>query len=413
MWQELANDLIDIFNNKAYLSIVLDNRIKKDNDLNKNLYTKILYGVVEKKLYLDYVMAPYTKGVRIKPYLKNILRIGAYSLIYLNLKDYYIINELVETIKKTDYNGSKLCNAILRNLDRRNLRKIDNKNIKDYYSILLSIPHPLIDLLYDQYQDHIKDFYLNYEGLNCYRINNIKINDDTFYQLLDNEQIEYEKIKHGFYTKHSLIATSFFQNGLILSQDEASMMVSETLFELIPKNDLKDVQILDCCGAPGSKSLYLASLINNQGHIDCCDIYENKIKKIKDNLIKCGVTNTTAYLFDATSPNPKIYDYIICDVPCSGLGTINHKPDLKYRLELKDLDEINTLQKKILNSAKNSLKIGGILQYSTCTINKKENEETIEEFLKQNPNYKKIKEIKVLPSSKHDGFYICDLKRVG
>lgn len=406
MYNKLALDLIEIFNHQGYLSIILDQSLKLIDEKDHKLYTKILYGVVEKRDLIDYYLAPLIKGIRVKSYIKNILRIGAYSITYLSLADHYIVNELVENVKKNDFRSSKFVNAVLRNYQRNPLPKLDNLNEIDKISIMLSLDKEITKLLYHQYGTKLLDFYLDKEPFNTYRINNLKINNDKMYQKLDELNIDYEKINNGFITKANLINSSFFIDGLIIMQDYASMQVVDNLD--IKKNDL----ILDACSAPGGKSLYLASKYHDELNITACDIYEKKLKKIKDNMDKLGIHNVNVFLADATSYSyPILYDVIICDAPCSGLGTINHKVDLKYHINLKDINEIKELQKKILNHLKQYVKQGGILQYSTCTINQEENEEQIKAFLLENQDYKMINEIKLYPSNNSDGFYICKLQR--
>ena len=156
----------------------------------------------------------------------------------------------------------------------------------------------------------------------------------------------------------------------------------------------------------------MASIMNNEGSITSCDVYEHKLNKINDNAKKLGVSIINTQLADATSYNYNMmYDYVLADVPCSGLGVISHKPDLKYHITIKDIKEINELQKKIIRHVKDFVKDGGILVYSTCTINKYENEWLIKDFLNEFKNFVKLEEEIILPNDSRDGFYICKMRK--
>lgn len=405
MYKEIAEDLIEIFNNKAYLSIVVDSRMKKINDNDKKLYTKIIYGVCEKKLYLDYLVSDLVKGKRLKPTLRNFVRIGIYMFEYLNMEKYYIVNSLVEEIKKVDFYSTNMLNGILRNYLRTPKKSLP-KDIIQALSLKLSLPIELTKLLYNQYGKEIEDFYLDSVSYNTYRINTIKVDLKTIYDYLDKEEIEYQRIDDGFITKTNLIHNELFSNGLISMQDASSMKVAQMV-------DLKDnLDVLDACSAPGGKSLHLAALMNNKGHILCGDIYPNKLNKIIENTNRLGVTNIEILLADASTYDyHKQFDVVLCDAPCSGLGTINHKPDLKYHLTLDDIDDIKELQMNIINHLSSFVKKGGELIYSTCTINKDENENQINKFINCHPEFIKLDELLIKPNKIQDGFYICKLKR--
>lgn len=407
MYKNLISDLVKIFNDGAYLSITLDNSLKSLNlnDADRKIYTKILYGVVENKLLLDYNLAPLIKGKRVKPYPKCALRIGVYVIDFLNIKDYFIVNKLVDIIKKTDYKTAMFVNAVLRSYCKTEKPSISNLDTIEYLSIKYSIPKDITSLLYKQYGIDIFDSFISKESFNIYRINTLKTNENQVKELLKDFDIKVSG--NALISKQSLINTSLFKEGLLIAQDISSMKVAEVL------NPIKGSKILDVCAAPGGKSLYAATLMENIGSITSCDIYDEKLKKINDNAIKLGITIIKTLNADATNFDYKeTFDYVICDVPCSGLGVIRHKPDLKYRITLNDILDIVSLQKSILSNASKFVKLNGILLYSTCTINKEENENQINEFLLSHPEYKKIEEYTFLPSDVQDGFYICKLERV-
>ena len=408
MYKRLATDLVKIFNDNAYLSIVLDNAITelKLSFNDKKVYTKVLYGVVENKMMIDYNLSPLIKGKRVKPFIKNILRIGVYVIDYLNMKDHFIVNELVKIVKKDDYKSAMFVNGVLRNYQRNEKPKIDHLSEVEKLSLELSLPIELTSLLYKQYKSDIIKFFESKTVYNTYRINTLKTKVKHVLEVLDNLGVTYNINNVTLSTKESLIDSDLFKEGYIIAQDASSIRVAEVV------NPSPGSSVLDACSAPGGKSLHMASIMENKGSITSCDVYEHKLNKINDNAKKLGVSIINTLLADATSFDYKQkFDYCLVDVPCSGLGVINHKPDLKYHILIKDIEEINNLQKKIIRHVKDYVKDGGILVYSTCTINKFENEWLIKDFLNEFTEFKKLEEEIILPNELQDGFYICKMRK--
>lgn len=408
MYKRLATDLVKIFNDNAYLSIVLDNAITelKLSFNDKKVYTKVLYGVVENKMMIDYNLSPLIKGKRVKPFIKNILRIGVYVIDYLNMKDHFIVNELVKIVKKDDYKSAMFVNGVLRNYQRNEKPKIDHLSEVEKLSLELSLPIELTSLLYKQYKSDIIKFFESKTVYNTYRINTLKTKVKNVLEVLDKLGVTYNINNVTLSTKESLIDSDLFKEGYIIAQDASSIRVGEVV------NPSPDSSVLDACSAPGGKSLHMASIMENKGSITSCDVYEHKLNKINDNAKKLGVSIINTLLADATSFDYKQkFDYCLVDVPCSGLGVINHKPDLKYHISIKDIEEINNLQKKIIRHVKDYVKDGGILVYSTCTINKFENEWLIKDFLNEFKEFKKLEEEIILPNELQDGFYICKMRK--
>jgi 16S rRNA (cytosine967-C5)-methyltransferase len=221
MYKNIALDLVKIFNENAYLSIVLDNSIKMLKlDINsKKVYTKIIYGVCEKRLLIDYNLSPLIKGKRVKPFIKNMLRIGVYVIDYMNMKDHFIVNELVKIVKKEDYNSAMFINGVLRNYQRTPKPVLDKLNDVEKISLELSLPLDLAKLLYHQYKDKLKDFFKVGSSINTYRINTLKVDIDTLCSKLKSDGIEFENEDVIIQTKVSLINTAYFKEGLIIAQD--------------------------------------------------------------------------------------------------------------------------------------------------------------------------------------------------
>lgn len=412
MWGKLVIDVTEVINNDGYVNLVLNKRIKYLNEENKKLYTKVLYGVIENKKWLDYLLSTYLHGKRVKPHLKNALRIGVFVISYLNVPNHYIVNELVNVIKKKDYNGSKLVNSVLRNYikdsrfekAKESLAQLD---IDDGEAIKYNIDKDVLKLIKKQYpRDYHNILKVEDETYNTYRINYLKTTNEEISSYLESNNFEYELYDEVLITKTSLINTSIFENALIVPQDYSSIMVAKTM------NPKMNSRILDTCAAPGSKSFHLATLLNNTGSITSCDIYPHKLELIKEEASRQGITNIEVLLKDASIASyDKGYDYILVDVPCSGMGTMKHKSDIKLRLTISKLKEIEALQKQILENVSKYIEKDSILLYSTCTINKDENENQIKHFLKSHSDFQVLEEKIFLPTNKNDGFYICKLKK--
>lgn len=409
MFNKVINTLVSIFNEGAYTNIIVSSTINSSNfnDTEKKLYTKLVYGVVENKLLIDYHLQPLIKGQRVKPFIKNALRVGVYGFDNLNLAKHYLVDSIVSAVKKKDYKASTFVNAILRKYQNTPVRELNNLSKIDYLSIKYSLDKDLTNLLYNQYKEKFETFFENTEETyNTYRINTLKTTKENIEDYLNKEDIEYTITNEVILqTKKSLINTNLFKDGLIVAQDKSSIMTS--IIAAPKENDI----ILDSCSAPGSKSMHLASIINNKGSITSLDVYDHKIKLIEENAKKLGVTCIKAYNKDATTVSfDHKFDVILADVPCSGLGVIRHKPDLKYQMTLEKIESIKKLQNDIVNNVLQYLKEGGTFVYSTCTINKDENELFIEKLIKKYPNLKKEEEIITLPTLYEDGFYICKLR---
>lgn len=415
MYQAIVNSLVKIFNEDAYLNKVISSELEKNkfSDLEKRLYTKITYGVVENKIRLDYYLQPFIKGVRVKPFIKNVLRIGTYVINDMDMANHYIVSTLVDLVKKVDLRSTKFVNGVLRNFERTPRRTYDNLPKKEYLSIKYSMPLELVNIIIKDYgikkAEEILEAYIDSNNINSYRINPLLVEnaEELKKELITKDEniiIEDDMI----YTKKSLINTQYFKNGHIIAQDYSSSLPPRKL------NPVENDVILDTCSAPGMKTIQMAGMMKNSGKIIAMDIYEHKLNLIKENANKYHATNIKTLLEDATKVKFDIkFDKILVDTPCSGLGVIGHKPDLKYHMTSNKINELATISYDILSNVSKYLKVGGVLVFSTCTITKKENEDLITKFLKNNLNFIKLEEEKILPSKDkvQDGFYICKLKK--
>jgi 16S rRNA (cytosine967-C5)-methyltransferase len=436
--RECAVNIIGkVLDKKAYSNIALSNELAKNslNDKDKSLVTEIVYGTLRYKYTIDNILESFLKkGINsINPKILNILRITVYQIRYLDkVPEFAAVNEAVDMSKKISLGSSKLVNGVLRNY----LRNKDNcnTNIMDEVEKLCfnySFPRWMVELFIKQYGE--ENAVRIMKGLNSspsvtVRVNNLKTNfDDSWNKLKENG---YE-IEEGIICPEairiikgrSIENNPLFGEGLITVQDESAMLSSVCM-------DLKEnMTILDLCSAPGGKATHISEIMNGTGKVKAFDIHKSKLSLIRQNAIRLGINNITCDIMDAAVLNNNLInsaDRVLIDVPCSGLGIIRKKPEIKWTKNTKDIESIIETQKKIMNVACQYVKAGGILLYSTCTLNRKENNENITWFLENHPDYSlrtlffgDINNIlyesdgcmTILPNEYMDGFFIASLMR--
>lgn len=416
------------------LDEVLNSNKKSNDQINKyanyannlSFLTKIVYGVLENKIYLDYMIRKLS-SVRLKKIHKKILiilEIGFYDIHFLNTKDYAIVNELVELTKEINPRSAGFVNAILRNFirDEKEIAKIKESDDLKSLSIRYSMPEEITNYIFENYGlEYTKNFlrYVNSEQLISIRVNNLKTNVSDLKKLLEAKSFI---VKESNISKNALIIlnpsglanSKEFKEGLFTIQQEASMKAIEVLD---PK---ENSNILDICAAPGTKTSYIGEYVNNKSKILANDLLADKLSLIKENIDRLSLKNIKLTNFDASIYQEKLkekFDYILVDAPCSGLGVIGRKPEIRYNRTIEDIKNLSLLQRQILENSILYLKRGGYILYSTCTIG---NIENIENF-----NYLKNKEnLEVVPidGKKYleftnfidntDGFFISKFKKI-
>lgn len=394
----------------GYLNIVLNDALKHSdiNRQDKDLVTKIVYGTVQNKLYLEYLLEPYLKDKKVKNNVKWILLLSAYQLIFLDkVPDYAVINEGV-ALSKDRYAG-KFINVILRRFNEEEKRSLDDLDEDNYLSISTSHPLWIVKMLKKQYGYKVTKKILEADNLTPNRTCRVNTLKTTKEALLKDEAFEEGKVSEDAlnYRSGNIANTSYYQNGLVTIQDESSQLVARIL------DPQEDDYVLDMCCAPGSKTTHLSCLMNNKGCIEAYDLFEHKIELVKNNIERLGVTNINLHVGDSTKLDEvypaNTFDKILLDGPCSGLGVMKRKPEIRYH-DSSMMDTIIPLQRKLLEKAYYLLKNNGKMVYSTCTINKKENEKMIVEFIENHPDMKILKEETILNYQYNsDGFYICKL----
>lgn len=416
--RKLALQAIEkILYKNGYANIVINEYLNKYEftDEERRLFTRLVLGTVERKITLAYYLEPFLKKKQ-KNNVYSLLLMSVYQLVYMNIPEYTIVNESVNIANMTDKMVGSFVNAVLRNFLRNELRTFDGLEDIKYLSVKYSYPTWLVAYLLKDYDKEtiVKILEFNDEVKNnAIRINTLKTTTEEVEKVLDEEKIAYKQsdlVNDGLIVEKSLIDHELFKEGEITVQDIASQMVTE-----IANPELNSV-VIDLCSAPGGKSAHMAAWMNNTGTIYACDIYAHKIKLMDKNFKRLGVTNVKTQLIDARKVKDvvkeKSFDYVLADMPCSGLGVLSHKSDLKYNITYDSITEIIALQKEILDASYPLIKDNGYLIVSTCTINKSENEEQIAWLIDKYKDLKVEYQKTILPYEYGtDGFFICKLKK--
>lgn len=397
----------------AYSNMALKKSLSdgKLSAADKGFITTLVYGVISRRLTLDYVIASYSKIKlkKISKYILLILRMGLYQLMYMSkVPESAAVNESVKLAKRYGHGASSgFVNGVLRSFIREGI-KIPDSDL----SVKYSFPESLCSAW-------IADFGLEFteklmEAMNSapkltIRPNTLKITQEELQRALAEKGIESEisgvsLICEGF----DVAREELYKSGFCTVQDAAA---SETAITLSPKSG---ETVIDMCAAPGGKTTHMAELMGNEGKILAFDVHEHKIKLIKNNAERLGIDIIDAKIGDGTVFDEALEetaDKILCDVPCSGLGIIRRKPDIKWHTD--DLSGLCEIQAKILENGGKYLKRGGEIVYSTCTIDRRENEDRISEFLQKHRNFEKLSEKTYYPHiDGTDGFYICKMRKI-
>jgi len=394
-----------------YSNIILNEFFSKNTleEKERRFLTEIFYGVIRKKLFLDYVINQKTKNIR-KHWIENLLRISIYQITFMDSDNKGVVWEATELAKKKfGVSIGKFINGVLRSYLRDEEEFIKNLKAEKEH-IFLSYPLWFYDKIKNEYPVNYKEVLDSLKKIPyvSFRVNKLKYTEEEMEILLKSSNISViKKVDLVYYVNSgSLIYSEEFKNGKIIIQDASSYLAAKNL------SPLPGEIVLDACAAPGGKTAVLAELMENQGEITSLDIYPHKIKLIQENCNKLGVTIVLPVNLDARKINMqgKKFDKILIDAPCSGYGVLRKKPETIYRKKMDNIENLSHLQYEILDSASQSLKDGGTLVYSTCTILKEENTDNLEKFLDKSPNYK-VQELEI-PSNisgtydKYGGFLI-------
>ena len=436
--QAAAAALIQINYEGGYSNLVLNEMLRKNefSQEDRAFASRLVYGTLERKLTLDRIIANYSKKPvqKLTPAVAEILRMSLYQLLYLDsVPDSAAVDEAVKLTRKMKASSaSGFVNAVLRNFLRDGKQIPQDKGDKGLQT-QYSCPAWIIKELTQNYGREAAESMLKHSlgrpPLYA-RVNSCKISAEALIERLQKEGVTARK-DSVLENCLSLEGTSSieeipsFREGLFHIQDKSSQMCALTV------DAQKGERVLDCCSAPGSKSFTVAEQMNNEGEIISCDIFEEKIKKIQQGANRLGLSIIHPQMNDGAVYNEKFgqFDKVLCDVPCSGLGIISRKPEIKYK-DRSEMQSLPQIQEKILSTASRYVKIGGKLIYSTCTLLHEENSDVVEKFLAEHPEFepcplppkvrqaagltdKTVWKVTLLPQmADTDGFFISCIKKV-
>ncbi|GAB2024019.1 16S rRNA (cytosine(967)-C(5))-methyltransferase RsmB [Lactovum odontotermitis] len=414
--------LNEVFGQSAYANIALDNALSNSSlaEIDRSFVTALTYGTISKKMLLDWYLQPFLKG-KTKPWLHMLLLMTVYQILFMDkVPTSAAVDESVKLAKaQGGQQTANFVNAVLRNFSRADLPgKTPN------FSIKYSIPDFLVQKFIGQFgkERAVAIFESLDEPSNVsLRLIDPKAADSVALQ--DTRPSEISPV--GRVAEHgNFAATKEFKEGKITIQDETSQLAALAL------NAGPDDQVLDACAAPGGKTCQIAADLTGAGIVTACDLYSHKLRLIGANAKRLHVADKVRTIkFDAAKIDKKFpaetFDKILVDAPCSGLGLMRRKPDIKYRKEAADFANLQKIQLDILSSCAKTLKKNGIMVYSTCTLADEENFDAVKRFLDSHPDFEQINLVHekpeiirdgcifITPEQFHtDGFFIAKFRKI-
>ena len=433
--------LYKIDKENAYSNIALDEELRKNrkllNEKDIGLISEIVYGTTTWKLTIDTIIKKYSKLKieKLSIWILNILRMGIYQIVFLDkIPKSAAVNESVNLAKRYGHPASaNFVNAILRKIEKKDFEEMSQiKEPIQRIMLTTSTPKWIIEeLLKEKAIQDVEEICKNsnQKPSLSIRVNTLKTTKENLIKELKKLQIE---VKQGILEDFLIVEKvkqienlEIFKQGWCTIQDESAGLAALVL------EPREGERILDACSAPGGKTSYLAQLMKNKGMIEAWDIHPHRTKLVEETAKRLGIQIIQTKVKDATLKENNIekFDKILLDVPCLGTGVIRKKPDIKWKHDKTEIEEITKIQKTILQNCSEYLKEGGELVYSTCSILQEENENIISDFLKKNKNFKimpipmnekntfyQYREnagyFKVYPNKEIDGFFICKIKKM-
>lgn len=398
MWDGNVRDaaltiLLTVDKHQAYSNLLLNQTIQKykiTDAKDRGLLTELAYGTLQHKMTLDYYLDPFIRG-KVDLWVRWLLRMSLYQMHYLTrIPAHAAVNEAVEIAKRRGHKGiASMVNGILRSILREGVRSTDEiQDANERLAIATSHPQWLVNRWVESYgYEHTKAMLEenNVPPIQTVRVNTTKATVEKVVATLEREGVKSVRSEVMPECVHLLSGqaarTAAFKHGLITIQDESSMLPANVL------NPQPGMKVLDMCAAPGGKTTHLAEKMQNEGSILAMDLHVKKLDLIDENTARLGLEIVQTAPLDGRKAAEFLpangYDAILVDAPCSGLGVMKRKPDIKYTKREEDLESLQTIQLAILENAVKLLKPNGRLVYSTCTVDKRENEGTVEAFLEK------------------------------
>lgn len=392
LWKALD----EVVNKEVYSNLYLRNHLHEVSERDRALATRIFYGTIQNYRYCRACWSKFVEN-KVNDKMDVLLTMSTYQLLFLDkVPSYAIVNDAVNIAKRINVKYVGLTNAVL-----HKVKHIETKDVALKYSL----PDWLYKMWVSQYGQE-QALIMAKASVNILplyvRRNVLKTEVEDF------SSSEFICVKDPLYiyTQNDYFHHPYYQKGYMSAQDEGSFAIAKFVD---PKENEK---ILDCCAAPGTKTMAMAEMMYNKGHIDSFDLHAHRKDLIESDAKRLGIDIVHAGVQDATKfKSSVLYDRILCDVPCSGYGVLSRKPDIKLRMLPEDMDTLIPLQYAILNNVCQYVKEGGFIVYSTCTMNKKENEKQIQRFLKEHDMFRLVDEVNIFSDSKQDGFYMAKLVR--
>ncbi|TYP59996.1 16S rRNA (cytosine(967)-C(5))-methyltransferase RsmB [Thermosediminibacter litoriperuensis] len=440
--RELAVKILAEVERGSYSNLSLNRHLTTEiSREDRALITELVYGVIKHRTRLDYVLSKFSRiGLnKINPIILNSLRVGLYQILFLDkIPDYAAVNESVNIAKLYNNKAAGFVNGVMRNAIR-NKDSIDYPDVRDpvrYLTVYYSFPKWMIRRWLDLFGFNFTESLcraMNEKPRMCVRVNTLKINITDLKMLLDKEGVVYSPglfLEEALYIDDGPPITELdsFKNGYFQPQDESSMLAARAL------GAADGETVLDVAAAPGGKTTHLAQLMKNNGRIYAWDIHPHRVELLKETCHRLGVSIVYPEVRDARITDKKQFgkfDRVLVDAPCSGLGVIRRKPDIKWSKKPEDILVLKREQLQIMQVTSQYVKSGGILVYSTCSIEPEENYEVVKEFLKENRDFDlddirpylpealstEVEEpygyIQIYPNVNGiDGFFIARLKRI-
>ena len=426
--RELILDiLMEVTEHQGYSHIILRDVLNKYAYLSRQeraFIARISEGTLERMLEMDMILNQFskTKVKKMKPVIRNILRMSVYQIKYMDsVPDSASCNEAVKLAVRRGLGGLKgFVNGVLRNISRNKDQicyPLEEKEPEEYLSVTCSVPLWIVQQWTQEYgYDRTKQMcqsFLESAPLSI-RTNLQQTTPQHLKEKLEKEGVSVEEnpeFSYAFFISgyDRLDALEAFREGLFSVQDMASMYVAEAA----------DVQpgayVIDVCAAPGGKSMHLAEKLQGTGMVEARDLTEYKVDLMEENIARCQLKNMKAVQRDATikdADSVEKADVVIADLPCSGLGVMGRKPDIRYRVTPEDVQALAALQRKILSVVQEYVKPGGTLVYSTCTVTRAENDGNVQWFGEQYPEFQFENMRQLYPGEgRHDGFFIAKWKK--